>query len=112
MASTTFIIKRHDTLPILTAVLKDSSDVVLNLENTTVLFTMKDISTGDIKIDTQPCTIVSASSGIISYSWVATDTDTAGEYLGEFEIEYETGKMTVPTEDALAIVILEDYNNK
>lgn len=112
MSTSTFIIKRHDTLPVLTAVLKDANEEVINLTDTSVYFTMKNIDTDSVKIDTKLCSITNATSGIVQYTWEETDTDTAGEYLGEFEIVYDSGKMTIPTVDSLVIVILEDYNNR
>jgi hypothetical protein len=109
--TTTFIIKRHDTLPSLTATLKNFLGLAIDLTNTSVFFTMRDATTGAVKIDTQPCVIVSGIAGIVSYPWTTTDTDDSGEFMGEFEIEYTSGKMTVPTIDSLTVVILEDFND-
>ena len=98
----TFSIKRNDTLPALQAILSDDNGPV-DLTGATVLFTMAAASEDDCgnSSSTQPvakfkkaCTVVgsqavgSPTRGMVRYEWGATDTDTAGYYVGEFEVNY------------------------
>jgi hypothetical protein len=122
MATTTVYLKRHDLRPALDMQLKDGDANALNVSTaiaTSVTFIMKDIATGTVKVEAactllEPTDITKANGydGRVRYQWLSGDTDTADTYLGEFEILYTDGqKLTVPTVDVLAIVILEDFNN-
>jgi|APSaa5957512576_1039674.scaffolds.fasta_scaffold00976_7 hypothetical protein len=122
MATSVVYMKRHDTRPFLDVQLQDVDANNINVTAaiaTEVKFTMKEINSTTI-IATGACTILPATDltkdngydGRVRYIWLAADTVTAGEYLGEFQITYTNGdKMTVPTSGTLAIVILEDYDN-
>ena len=74
---------------------------------------MKDLDTDSIKVNQGDCTLVTnGSDGMVRYSWTASDTNTAGTFVGEFQILYnDATKLTVPTSSVLSIVILEDYDN-
>ena len=113
MAGRTKFMKRHDTRPFLDVTLKQSDGTAIDLSSVSgVTFTMKDSAANSIKVNRGACSIVSATAGSVRYSWTSSDTDTAGAYLGEFEIAYANGdKMTVPTSGTLSIVVLEDYDN-
>jgi hypothetical protein len=118
MASTTIKMKRNDTQPFLDIKLKDnSSDYAdLTVSGLAVTFTMKDSETDVVKVDSQPCQIISGIIGSVRYPWSIGDTDTAGAYLAEFEVTspaippYPEYKLTYPVEGTLVIVILEDYD--
>ena len=122
MSTSVVYMKRHDTRPFLDVQLQDVDGNNLNVSAaiaTEVKFTMKEIDSSTV-VATGTCTILPADDqtqdngydGRVRYYWQAADTATAGEYLGEFQITYTNGdKMTVPTSGALAIVILEDYDN-
>ena len=50
------------------------------------------------------------SGGSISYQWTATDTDTAGIILGEFEVVNSSGlKETFPNSEPFRVVIRPDF---
>jgi hypothetical protein len=73
---------------------------------------MIDVDTKIIKVSAASCSIVDAETGAVRYSWASINTDTAGVFLGEFQVTYTNGdKMTVPVSEVLVIVILEDYDN-
>lgn len=114
MASTTFFMKRHDTLPSLVVALQDVYDRPLELavNGTTVKFLLKDIETG-VLIASKDCVILDGSAATVQVDWNSSDTVNAGSFLGEFEVTYPNsgGKFTVPTDDSFVIVIIEDYNN-
>lgn len=108
-----FRLKRNDTLPYLDVRLKDSDTEYtdLTVSGVSVNFTMKDFDTGVLKINSMPCTILDGATGAVRYTWEAIDTDTAGFYIGEFEVIYIAGKKTYPPDDSLVIYIIEDFNN-
>tara|TARA_R110001606_G_scaffold374883_1_gene532923 strand:- start:249 stop:572 length:324 start_codon:yes stop_codon:yes gene_type:complete len=102
-----FIIKQNDTLPTLTAVLKDASGTVVDLTNCTVTFKMgSEVATKT----SAAATITSATQGGVSYQWTASDTDTAGIYLGEFEVVKPTGlKETFPNGEPFRVIVRQDF---
>jgi len=104
--SSEFIMKQFDTLPILTAILKDANGVVMNLSNTTVTFKMgTEIS---IKV-TGATTITDTLGGAVKYEWDPNDTDTAGVFFGEFEVVHLSGKKeTFPNNEPFRVVIRPD----
>ena len=108
----THIMKRNDTLPSLGATFQDSSGVALNLTTASgVTFTMKQIEGDTLQVSSATATVNQASKGQVHYEFTSANTNTAGTYLAEFEITYnDGGKLTVPTQGAISVVILEDYN--
>jgi len=64
---------------------------------------------GTVKVDEQECTIVTAGIGRVRYEWTATNTNTADEYEGEFQVTYANGKIqTFPNDGHLPIVVTDD----
>ena len=52
---------------------------------------------------------MSAEDGIVSYSWGATDTDTAGLYMAEWEVTFAGGiPMTFPRNGHLDVNVEPD----
>ena len=85
-----FIIKKHDTLPSLTIKIKArdciNAEVSFNLSAVTACtFSMVDEG-GGLKISSSQAQITSASAGTVQYYWTTDDTDTVGQYKGEFEL--------------------------
>jgi hypothetical protein len=107
MSMDTVFIKRGDLLPELTAQFTDSAGA-LNITGATVKFIMVNRwSGGTPKINTAAI-VVTASTGNVKYTWAGTDTDTAGEYVGEFEATIAAKKLTAPNNGNILITILED----
>jgi hypothetical protein len=110
-----FLIKRNDTAPNLIATVYQTGCLGqngrFNLSGATdVTFSMSNKS-GSLIIASRPANIVSASSGIIEYSWKEGDTTYEGDYHGEFEITFADGKkMSLPREGFISIKITEDIN--
>lgn len=119
-----FTIKKGDLLPELEATLKDGAGTAIDLTargGGTVRFHMRLRDSGEptddpspsraetIKVDA-PATVVTAASGEVKYSWVAGDTDTAGDYFGEFEITWATGSLPqrIPSDGHLEILVMEN----
>ena len=81
---------KDDTFPPLEfSVIKDGSPV--DLTGSTILFYMKNSSTGTVKVNGGSCTITDATNGKCRYTWGATDLDTAGDYVGEIQITFAGG---------------------
>jgi len=102
-----FIIKQNDTLPTLTAILKDPAGAAIDLSGSTVTFKM---FTEVASKTSATATIIDASTGSVSYQWSATDTNTAGIFLGEFEVVKSSGlKETFPNSEPFRVVIRQDF---
>jgi hypothetical protein len=102
-----FVIKQNDTLPVLQAQLFDHNKGPLNLDLCGVRFHMSD-SRGKIKLD-KPVTIVDEAQGIIQVEWLPGETDTAGTYFCEFEINMPDGRIvTVPNDGYFRIVVVAE----
>ena len=111
-----FIIKRNDTAPALIATVYDKGCLGgwnrFSLSSVTRIdFSMID-DCGALMISSQSAQTISATSGIIQYSWKEGDTAIAGSYTGEFELFFGDGtKMSLPREGGINIRIAEDINN-
>lgn len=110
-----FIIKRNDTRPIFKAQLTQSdpldptNQIPVDLTAATqVKFFMRlTPNTGILEV-AGDATITDAPNGMVQYTWVAADTDTAGSYIAEFEVHWGTDTQTFPSDDYLAITVKDD----
>lgn len=104
----TFEIKRNDLVPELNVALKDKEGAVVNLTGASVQFHMRAAGASTLKVDAA-ATLVTAASGTCKYTWVAANTDTAGDFEGEFEVTYSGGNIeTFPTDGYIRIRVLPD----
>jgi len=119
MATQIFKIKRNDTLPVLQIAVKGRGNlgekIDYDLSNvTSVTFSMKD-DCNNLKVYDQTAEIICASGGTIQYIWQSGDTDTAGKYLGEFELTFSgvsgNSILSVPQQGGIPIEINSDINN-
>ncbi len=111
-AAAFFAIKRHARRPYLRVAIKnkdgDAFDLTGALTATFSFYT----SDGTAKFSSPAVLASPLTSGIVYYAWGATDTNTAGEFRGEFDIVYTGGeKLTVPIKGNLVIRVYEDLNN-
>ena len=91
MSENLFFIKTGDRLPAVAAILKGPDKLPINL---TSAIGVKFICTNGVSA---AATIVSAVDGSVKYEWGAAETDVAGEFQGEFEIDWDNGVLqTVP----------------
>lgn len=111
-------IKRNDTLPkVKIAVVQKDADnpgvrTPVDLTGASATFTMiTDTATPAIKVNAAAATITDATNGLIEYAWTSPNTDTSGDYLGEFEITIGGGKITLPNDNSLRIIIVDDFDN-
>jgi hypothetical protein len=99
-----FYIKKNDTLPLLTATLKDADGVAVNLTGSAVKFHMR-LGNAVAKVNAT-ATIVSAAAGTVKYIWVTGDTDTKGVYSGEWQVTFGDGTiLTFPNKDYFSVEI-------
>jgi hypothetical protein len=90
-------VKQNDTKPFVKAVLSEVTGSppqasAVNLTGATVKFIMRLSGSSTAKVATT-ATISTAASGIVRYEWVAADTDTLGNYIGEFEVTDSGGNI-------------------
>ncbi len=76
-------ISQGATTPALAQTITDASGNVVNLTGGTVTFLMRQLSSSALTVNAA-ATILSPSAGTVQYSWSATDTATAGMYMGQF----------------------------
>lgn len=109
MASPKFTIKQNDTAPALVTVLQDSRGRPRVLTGATVVLNMRLQSDKVVKITGASVTITDASLGIVSYSFTAANTDTAGVYELEIQVTYSDSTIeTFPNNDYVIVTILDD----
>lgn len=115
MSNLIFKIKRNDTLPKLKLKVRAKGSLGQNISYnmsgvTGTTFTMKD-DCGNIKVYAQAGQFICQTGGTLQYTWQDGDTDTAGTYYGEFELNYATGdRMSLPQTDNIKIQIIDDLN--
>jgi hypothetical protein len=94
-------VKKGDRMPALTMQLKDvTSGAALDLTSASgVTFRMRlPAAAPGVYKASGAGSIVTAASGIVSYPWGATDTDTVGDFAGEWVVTWPTSlPQTVPT---------------
>lgn len=103
-----FHIKQNDTRPIMAATLIDGDGNVANLDGATVLFKMRQAGETTVKVNASAA-IADATKGKVTYTWSAADTNTVGEFEGEFEVTYAGGGVqTFPNNKYIEIEITDD----
>jgi hypothetical protein len=103
-----FYIKKDDQLPEIEATLRDADLVAVDITgNIGVRFIMA-AKGGAVKVDAS-ATVVSAVGGVVKYSWQEPDTDTAGNFIAEFEVEFSDGRLeTFPNSTNINIKVTPD----
>lgn len=113
MPNLRFPIKRHDRLPALKVALTYRDGTAVSLVGaTSPKFYMRSTSAADSttpKVD-GVATITDAANGLLQYDWAANDTDTAGSYLAEFEVQISGRRMTFPAGDQLVVQVVGDLD--
>lgn len=101
-----FNIKTGDLLPVISATLRNADGTAISLVNaSSVAFHMRRRGTTTLLVN-GACSIDDAAGGQVSYTWQDGDFSESGEYEGEYEITYTSGKvLTVPNNKHLSIVI-------
>lgn len=110
---TTKRLKKNDLLPVLEAqIAYRDNTLALNIPlGTPVVFTMTPVGSTTPKINRQTATVVSSTAGVVTvrYAWQPGDTDTVGDYRGEFEFTLNSDEpLTAPTNGYLTVRIQDD----
>lgn len=71
--------RKGDRRPYIRSTLTDE-DGAVNLAGETVTFTLRDTTTGALKVSGAAAIVIDAANGVVEYRWQAGDTDTAGLY--------------------------------
>lgn len=101
-----FFIKRGDRLPSVSALIRGPDLQALDL---TDAVGVKFICSNGV--DAAATIVDPPTSGVVRYDWGANETDTAGQFDGEFEIDWGGGvKQTVPNgqDEYIKVIITAD----
>jgi hypothetical protein len=111
MADPDITVVRGDTLPTLTVQFLGDDDrpLVLDTIDTQVFFHMREVDGDESMVATGGCAIVNAPLGIVNFDWFPDALVVAGEYAGEFEVVYVSGRrLTIPTIGKLRLHVPDD----
>lgn len=115
----TLYVKNGDLLPVVRVRLKDAEDNYIDLTDATVssvTFSMAPkLNAVNTKVSAQSCnigftaedgTVYDGSLGHVEYLWQSGDTDTDGEYLGEFRITFTNTKtLSCPSNGYYPVIV-------
>ena len=107
-----FVIKRQARRPYIRLLVKDQNGDAFDFTGAVdATFLMYD-SEG-VEIISSPATLETPlTTGVVSYAWLDGDTDVAGEFRAEFDVNYGAGELlTIPVKGNLLVQIYEDLNN-
>ena len=104
----TWYVKKDDTRPHLDVILTDDQLRPIDVSNSAVAFTMRDASSGVVKVENARCFFLAPSEGAVRHQWNAGHTDTIGVYEGEFRVEDENNRVqTFPSDGFISIIIVD-----
>lgn len=111
--SVTIVYKKDDTIPLQFEIADWNLDTQGNeptdLTNKTVTFSMIRTGSATWDIADQPCSVVSASDGLVEYAWASGETGTPGMYRCVFKVINSEGKIsTFPEYDVQWLWIVDD----
>jgi hypothetical protein len=106
MTSMIFNIKQGDLLPVIQATALQADGTPLNLTGATVVFRMRKHLATTWKVNSAGA-VVTPASGIVSYTWIAGDTDTVGVYEAEFLATIGGKPQTLPTVGFMTVNVLD-----
>jgi hypothetical protein len=101
-----YAVSQADTLPPYTATLTYNNAPVNLTTATSVTFIMANYFSGVVATGT--ATIVSASTGQVSYSWGSSDLATPGVYSIQWEVTFPTGNATYPAHGYNYLTVLNN----
>ena len=106
-----FYIKQNDLLPVLEANLQDINWTPVDLSNASnIVFHLREENDATLKIEDGVVVIdANPKTGKVTYSWINTDTDTNGLFLGEFEVTWAGAKkQTFPSVGYISIKVIDE----
>lgn len=105
MPEPSFFWKQNDTTSPITRKLEDANGAAVNLTGATVKFLLRPINATTNKINAA-ATIVVAATGDVSYTPTGTDTNTAGLFIGEWQVTYAGGAVQTFPNGAYDLVLI------
>ena len=108
-----FFIKRNDLLPTLPVQFFEADGVTpLPMESAVAVNMVcraKGAGVDDPPKFKKPLTLLDAATSLYEYRWSGTDTDTAGDFEYEFEIEWPgTKPQTIPADSYFTLTVVDD----
>ena len=106
-----FTIKQSDRLPSLVATLEDADGAAVNLSSgvTSVTFSLRLRRNRQVVVTNAAAVIVTAATGIVRYDWADGDTAEAGQYEGEFSVNYTSGlTLSFPNGDWIDVLVVDE----
>lgn len=100
-----FKITQNDLYPAISGVCKDDDGNLVDLTGASVKFHMKEPGSDVVKVNANGSVIGSETDGRVAYQWEVGDTDTSGNFQGEFEVTHSDGKPETFPSDPLEIYI-------
>lgn len=103
-----FTIKQGDTAPVLYDSLTYSDGTQVNLTGASVNLVVRQMTASNVAFN-KSATIVTPTTGSVSYTFTSTDTATAGQYVANWIVTFSGGsQMTFPTVGELEITVEEN----
>ena len=103
----TFAIKRGDTGPSISRILRDGDGAAIDFTGAAVVFSMA-LHNGAAVI-TRAAATTTATAGQVVYDWQPGATDIIGLYVAEFEVTSADGSVeSVPNDGNLLVSIVQD----
>ena len=113
-----FVLRKGDTASPIESVLTDEDGAPIGLGGADVRFALAPAGGGTLVVDYELADVVAPGAaegdpdrGRVRYGtpWLADEVDTAGLFLGEWQVEYASGEVqTFPNEGYLVVAITED----
>lgn len=103
------VLKKDDLRPHVVATLTDATGSVVDLSTAvSVRFIMRAPGETTAKVDSTG-SVLTAVSGEVGYAWALGDTNTAGVFQAEFEVNWGGSVyQTFPAEDYIEVEIVSD----
>lgn len=104
-----FYLRQNDTLPSITATLKDGSGAIVDLTTATACkFHMRKVGSS-VATTNAPAVIVTANAGAVRYDWLPADTLLTGTFYAEWEVTFGDGTIvTFPNDGYTEVLITEE----
>lgn len=106
-----FWMKQGDTLPSLTATIRDAAGALVDFTSATAItFKMRN-QAGALLVDRAAIVGTPATAGVLRYDWRPEDTALAGIFNAEFEVVFgPEAKQTFPTDGFIRVMIGGDLD--
>jgi hypothetical protein len=109
MPQPTFFIKQNDDRPHLDAFLRDDKDRPVDVTGASVKFNLRAVADNSVKISAGSVSVTNATEGAVRFTWTTSNTDTSGNYQGEFQVTFGDASVeTFPNDGYVRVVITDD----